>query len=189
MPVQYANSDNDWEHPVHMTKPNNAIHARTPQIDRDARNGLRPLCIALRLWGYEESEVQSWMSELPGLNGAITWTISRDRLARGADVVVHMVRPSRLAGNAFCWNSVGANRAVDRSVAECGTEMILFEGKAEHLPRHRAGHWAAAGALPPHAALARLGCLIAASSTYKSRMQATVRRNLLAMIAQQLDAA
>ena len=189
MPVQHANSDNDWEHPVHMTKPTNPIHAGTSPIDRDARNGRRPLCIALRLWGYEESEVQSWMSELPGLNGAITWRISRDRLARGADIVVHMVRPTRLTGDGFCWNSVGANRAVYRSEAECGTEMILFEGKAEHLPRHRAGHWAAAGTLQPHAALGRLGCLIAASSTYQPRMQAGVRRNLLGMIAQQLDAA
>jgi hypothetical protein len=100
-----------------------------------------------------------------------------------------MVRPSRLTGDGFCWNCVGANRAVFRSMAECGTEMILFEGKAEHLPRHRAGHWAAAGTLPPHAALGRLGCLIAASSTYKPRMQAAVRRNLLGIIAQQLDAA
>jgi hypothetical protein len=184
-----GHSDNDREFPIHMTKPTNTIRASATQTDRNAHGNGQTLCIALRLWGYEESEVQSWTRELPGLNGAITWKISSDRMARGADVVVHIVKPSRRASAAFCWNCAGANYAVSQSLAECGIEMILFEGNADQLPRKRAGHWAVAGTLSPQTALGRLGCLIAASSTRQPHMPAVVRRDLLCMITPQLDAA
>ncbi len=64
-----AHSDNDREFPIPMTKPTNTIRAGATQTDRNAHGNGQTLCIALRLWGYEESEVQSWTRELPGLNG------------------------------------------------------------------------------------------------------------------------
>jgi hypothetical protein len=172
-----------------MTKPTNTIRADATQTYRNSHGIGQTLCISLRLWGHEESEVESWMRELPRLNGAITWKISHDRLARGADVVVHLVNPSSRASAAFCWNCAGANYAVSQSLAECGIEMVLFEGSADQLPRKRAGHWAVAGALSPRAALGRLGSLIAASSTRQPHMPRVVRRDLLRMITPQLDAA
>jgi hypothetical protein len=171
-----------------MTKPTSTIRTGASQTDRDANGNGSMLCIALRLWGYEESALQSWIGELPALNSAITWRISRERTAHGADVVVHLVKPSRAGGAAFCWNCAGANYALAQSPASA-IEMVLFEGLADQLPSVRAGHWAAAGALSPQAALGRLGCLIAAASTLRSDRRAVVRRDLLRMITPQLDAA
>ncbi|HWT36089.1 MAG TPA: hypothetical protein VN289_07385 [Paraburkholderia sp.] len=171
-----------------MTKPTNPIHTKTTQPQRATRDSRQPLRIALRLWGFDESEVQSWMSGLPDVDGTIAWKISRVRRETDADIVVHLVKPARGADDAFCWHSIQANRAVLASYAAGRTEMILFAGSAEELLKRRSGHWALMGSLPPQAALAKLGRLIAASSTRPAGMHGVVRRDVLRMIAQQLDA-
>ncbi|MFL9993390.1 hypothetical protein PQR34_21765 [Paraburkholderia sediminicola] len=171
-----------------MTKPTSTIRTDATQTDRSVRGTGPTLCLALRLWGYEESEVQSWIEELHALHGAATWRISRERTAHGADLIVHLVKPSRTRDAAFCWNCAGANYALAQSPVGA-IEMVLFEGLADQLPSMRAGHWAAAGSLSPQAALGRLGHLVAAASTPRSDRRAVVRRNLLCMITRQLDAA
>jgi len=171
-----------------MAKPTSTSGIDATQTDRNVRGNGPTLCLALRLWGYEESGVQSWIDELHALHSAARWWISRERTAHGADLVVHLVKPSRVRGGAFCWNCAGANYALAQSPARA-IEMVLFEGPADQLPSVRAGHWAAAGALSPQTALARLGHLVAAASTFRSGRRAVVRRNLLCMIARQLDAA
>jgi hypothetical protein len=171
-----------------MAKPTSTIRTDATQTDRNIRGNGPTLRLALRLWGYEESEVQSWIDELHALHSAATWRISRERTAHGADLVVHLVKPSRTRGAAFCWNCAGANYALAQSPA-CAIEMVLFEGLADQLPSVRAGHWAAAGALLPQAALGRLSHLVVAASTLRSHRRAVVRRNLLCMITRQLDAA
>jgi hypothetical protein len=171
-----------------MTKQTSTSRKDATQTDRNGPGNGPTLSLALRLWGHEESEVQSWIDELHALRGAITWGISRGRTAPGADMVVHLVKPSRAQGAAFCWNCAGANYALAQSPASA-IGMILFEGLADQLPTVRSGHWAAAGALSPQAALGRLGCLIAATSAPRSDRRAVVRHDLLCMITPQLDAA
>jgi len=172
-----------------MSKPASTIHSHSARAFHNAQTQPEALCIALRPWGFEESELQSWTRELPDLDGAITWKVSRDGLARGADVVVHLVKPSSRTGVDFCWNCAGANYALSKSLAECGTEMVLFSGTTSQLPLSRSGLWTMAGRLSSQVALHRLGCLIAASSTRDPRGTLTVRSELIAMIAHQLDAA
>jgi hypothetical protein len=179
-------SDSDMEYCPHMIKPTSTIHT---QAFRNTRAHPRPLCVALRLWGFEESEVLSWIREWPDLGGAITWTIARDRVAHGAGVVVHLVKSSRRAAADFCWNCAGANYALAKSRAECGVEMVLFSGAVDQLPLSRSGHWATAGTLSPQIALHRLGCLIAAASMRDSRGAMRVRNDLITMITRQLDVA
>ncbi|SOE64571.1 hypothetical protein SAMN05446935_2490 [Burkholderia sp. YR290] len=166
-----------------MTTPTNTTRTNATDLYRAATENGQTVRVGLRLWGFDESEVQSWASELPDMDGAIAWKISRVRRETDADIVVHLVKPARRANDAFCWHSIQANRAVLASFAAGRTEMVLFTGREEELPKRRSGHWALAGALSPQVALARLGRLIAASST-----QGAVRRELLRMIAQLLDA-
>jgi hypothetical protein len=128
------------------------------------------------------------MGELPDLNGTIAWKISRVRRETDADIVVHLVKPARRADDAFCWHSIQANRAVLASYAAGRNEMVLFAGSTDELLKRRSGHWALSGKLSPQAALARLGRLIAASSTRPGGTDGVVRRDVLRMIAQQLDA-
>ncbi|SEJ91437.1 hypothetical protein [Paraburkholderia diazotrophica] len=173
---------------IPMTKPTNTIRRNTTHDHRDVRDNTQTLCIAMRLWGFDESEVQSWMSELPDLQGALSWKISRVRRETDADIVVHLVKPARRTNDEFCWHSIQANRAVLASFPANRTEMVLFTGNANELPSRRSGHWALTGTLSPHTALARLGRLVAASSTPHGAMHGPVRRDLLRMIAQQLDA-
>ncbi|EIM99269.1 hypothetical protein WQE_19974 [Paraburkholderia hospita] len=168
-----------------MTKPTNPIRTN---ISHTPRNNGRTLSIALRLWGFDELEVQSWMGELPDLNGTIAWKISRVRRETDADIVVHLVKPARRADDVFCWHSIQANRAVLASYAAGRYEMVLFTGSTDELLKRRSGHWAISGRLSPQAALARLGRLIAASSTRPEGTDGVVRRDVLRMIAQQLDA-
>jgi hypothetical protein len=188
MSLQDFDLRNYGEHSIPMIKPTNTIRTNITQTRRDARGNRKTLCVALRLWGFEEPEVQSWMRELPELNGALSWRISRVRHASGADVVVHLVKPARRAKDAFCWNCTNANFALSQSLAAGGTEMILFAGNAAQLPPERAGHWAAAGKLPPQAALVRLGWLIAVSLEHPTGTHVGLRFDLLRMITQQLDA-
>jgi hypothetical protein len=140
------------------------------------------------MWGFDEYEVKSRMSELPALNGLLSWEIAHSRYAEGADMVLHLVNPSRPAPGGFCWNCLGANRAMVRSLETSRTEMVLFAGAAGQLPRGRAGHWAAADRLPAWVALNTLALLIA-SSARLNEAHATVRRELLPLIARHLDAA
>lgn len=170
-----------------MIKPASMTHPHSTQAFHNAQTQPEALCIALRPWGFEESELQSWIRALPDEGGAIAWEISRDRLARSANVVVHLVKPSSRAVADFCWNCAGANYALSKSLAECGIEMVLFSGTANQLPMSRSGHWAMTGRLSPQVALRRLGCLITASSTRDPRGKFTVRRDLLALITRQLD--
>jgi hypothetical protein len=170
-----------------MAKPTNAIHANTADPQNTAGGGGQSLCIALRLWGFDESEAQSWISELSDLDGLIVWKISRFRRDTDADIVVHLVKPARRANDVFCWHSIQANRAVLASYAGGRNEMVLFAGDKDRLPTRRSGHWALTGKLSPQAALGRLGRLIAASSTQRESAQGPISRALLRMIAQQLD--
>lgn len=171
-----------------MTKPTNPNRASNSHTPNNAHGNGQTLRVALRLWGFDELEVQSWMGELPDLNGTIAWKISRVRRETDADIVVHLVKPARRANDAFCWHSIQANRAVLASYAAGRNEMVLFTGSADELPKRRSGHWALSGTLSPQAALARLGRLIAASSTHPAGQDRVVRRDVLRMIAQQLDA-
>jgi hypothetical protein len=146
------------------------------------------LPLALRLWGFDECEVQSWLSELPSVDGLLTWTIAHDSVAEGAAIVVHVVKPSPRADDAFCWNCVGANYAMTRALDEARAEVVLFAGDANQLPRRRAGFWAVAGKLPAHTALYAMGYLIGASAGVHHQGHFGVRGDLLAIIAQRLDA-
>ncbi|GJH02743.1 hypothetical protein [Paraburkholderia terrae] len=170
-----------------MTKSTNTIRTNT-KTHRDAPNSKPTLCVALRLWGFDESEVQSWMNVMPDLDGSIAWKISRVRLETDADVVVHMVKPARRAKDLDCWHCIQVNRVVSHTLATGGTAITLFMGNADELPRRRAGRWSVAGTLSAQAALGLLGRLIAASSARQKGGRATVRLDLLGMIAQQLDA-
>ena len=170
-----------------MTKPTNTIHANTTHPQNAACGDRQSLCVALRLWGFDDLEAQSWIGELPDLDGMIVWKIARFRPDADADIVVHLVKPAGRANDGFCWHSIQANRAVLASYAAGRIEMVLFAGNKDQLPGRRSGHWALTGRLSPQAALARLGRLIAASSTQRGAAQGPVSRELLRMIAQQLD--
>lgn len=171
-----------------MPFPSRSIHidnTLAPNLSRSNRHSLR---IALRLWGFDESAVKSRMSESPTLNGLLSWDIARSRDAEGVDMVLHLVNPSRPAPGSFCWNCLGANRAMVRSLETSRTEMVLFAGTADQLPRGRAGLWAAAGKLTMWDALHTLALLIA-SSAQLTAVHGAVRRELLPLIASHLDAA
>jgi hypothetical protein len=146
-----------------------------------------PLRIALRLWGIDEATAQFWLDDLPTLGGLVSWEIAVDRRATGADVVVHLVKPA--ANSEFCWNCVGANAALKRPASTYGMELALFAGDTIAMPVERAGHWVAAGAFSPFAALFRLTHLLAAVAVPQSPATVRVRGKLLAMISTQLDAA
>src|SRR5215469_10359796 len=99
-------------HASHMTKSTDSLsreHASSPSDEKNSRSTLH---IALRAWGFDEREVQSWLDGLPSLGGILTWTIARDRVAESAALVVHVVKPLPRAQDAFCWNCVGANHAM-----------------------------------------------------------------------------
>ncbi len=146
-----------------------------------------PLRIALRLWGIDEAAAQFWLDDLPTLNGLVSWDIAFDRRAKGADVVVHLVKPT--ANSEFCWNCVGANAALKRPASAYGMELALFAGDASAMPAERAGHWVAAGTFSPFAALFRLTHLLAAVAVPQPPARVAMRGKLLTMIATQLDVA
>jgi hypothetical protein len=161
---------------------NEPIHYAAPGNQHTLR-------IVLRLWGVDEPVVKSWISELPTCNGVLSWEVSNSCVADGAHIVVNMVKPSRHASGAFCWNCVGANRAMVRSVDMSHTEMTLFVGAADRLPSDRVGHWSAAGRLTPYAALHTLAFLIDASRARFPQAPAVVWRDLLGLVTVHLDAA
>lgn len=174
-----------------MTKPASDERVDLARRSRCPRNDSATLRIALRPWGFDACVVQSWINALPTLDRAIAWELATDRRAPGADIVVHVVRPAPAARGQFCWNGIGANYALRQSLAACGTELALLIGASEQMPAERVGHWVAAGALPPAAALARLGRLIAACAAPRPQPQPQppVRRALMRLISHDLDMA
>jgi hypothetical protein len=171
-----------------MTKPTDSLpreHATDPNTDHTTP---QPLHIALRPWGFDEHEVQAWLDSLPSLNNMLNWTLARDRAAESAALVVHVVKPSPRAQDTFCWNCVGANRAMVCALEGTRPEIVLFAGNATQLPHRRAGFWSIAGDMPAHTALHALAYMIGASAGKDADGQFAMRRNLLAIIAQHLDA-
>ncbi|WP_430231273.1 hypothetical protein [Paraburkholderia tropica] len=148
-----------------------------------------PLRIAIRLWGYDTSVAQTWIGSLPSLNGALAWTLALSPDSLDVDLVVHMVKPSPDVRGGFCWNCVGANRALVQMHSTTGKALALFAGQTRQLPAARSGLWIAAGKLPPRAALMRLAHLIGAVATLSPSGDATVRDHVLWMIGRELDVA
>ena len=172
-----------------MTKPTDSIHASATQPRFDRHENRQTLCIGLRLWGFDEREAQRWTTLLRQLDGSVAWTIVRDRSASGADIVVHLVKPSTQRRASFCWNALGASYAISNSLSACGTEIALFMGNEDELPEKRPGHWAVAGSLSPLSALGRLGRMLLACCARQPDEAPTVRHDLLGLIASRLDAA
>lgn len=163
--------------------PNTTRHEIRERINR------APLRIALRLWGYDASQAQTWIESLPTLDGSLAWALAVASDNRDADVVVHMVKPSCLVGSTFCWNCIGANRAIQRRLSVSGTALVLFAGHACQMPSARTGQWVVAGGLPPCAALSQLSHLIAAAAAPTSSGAKAVRSHLLEMMVRELDGA
>lgn len=158
-------------------------HEICERIDR------APLRIALRLWGYDASQAQTWIELLPTLDGSIAWALAVAPDNHDADVVVHMVKPSRPVGSTFCWNCIGANRAIARWPSASGTALVLFAGHAYQMPSARTGQWIVAGGLSPCAALSQLSHLITAAAAPTSSGAMAVRNHLLEMMVRELDGA
>jgi hypothetical protein len=171
-----------------MTNSTGSLRSERDSNPNGEYEGKQALPAALRLWGFDESEVRSWLSELPLLDGMLTWTIARDSIAEGAAIVVHLVKPSPRTEDAFCWNCVGANYAMTHALDGSRAEVVLFAGDATDLPRRRAGFWAVAGTLPALTALHVMAYLIGASAGVRREGHFGVRGDLLAIIAQRLDA-
>jgi len=120
-----------------------ALHAKTMRV-------------CLRLWGIDERAAAAWLADLPTLGGRISWEIARKPEAGPADLMIHLVKPSRPVSGAFCWNCVGANEAIRRGNASGTPQIALFSGKASRLPAFRSGCWISAGVRPMEHALGML---------------------------------
>lgn len=125
-----------------------------------ARRGSQPvradgaaLRIGLRLWGFVESEVNTWIPNLPTLDGLLSWEIARQRDGDGAGMIIHLVKSSPNELGSFCWNCVGANEAIRASANAARVEAALFSGDERRLPAVRSGLWAMAGTRPVETAL------------------------------------
>jgi len=160
-----------------------------PASNARAPHGRRPaLRVALRLWGIDERDAQSRLGGLRARHPQLDWRIARDSAAAGADIVVHVVKPMARRSDGFCWNCIGANRALTRSLERARTEIALFAGDARELPQRRAGLWAVAGTRDSCTALDALARALHASATRGPDGRTTVRHDLLALIATRLDA-
>ncbi|WP_124663335.1 hypothetical protein [Burkholderia sp. Bp8998] len=148
----------------------------------------RALRVALRLWGIDERDAQTWLAGLRSRHPQLAWKIARDRAAAGADIVVHVVKPATRQSDGFCWNCTGANGALTRPLDRTRTEIALFAGDARALPHRRAGLWAVAGTLDTRTALDAVARSLQASAAYGPDGRITVRQDLLAWIATRLDA-
>ncbi|CAB3696244.1 hypothetical protein LMG27174_03436 [Paraburkholderia rhynchosiae] len=109
------------------------------------RTDALPLRIGLRLWGFDEYEVRGWGENLPTLGGRISWEIMHDCDADGVGAVIHLVRSSAQTLASFCWNCVGANRAIRLAQGAAVLHVAVFSGDARRLPTPRYGLWAIAG--------------------------------------------
>jgi hypothetical protein len=146
-----------------------------------------PMRVAIRLWGYDAALAEAWIESFPSVNGTLACTLALTASHPDADLVLHMVKPSGNLRSGFCWNCVGANRALAHAHSAQRNVLALFEGHATQLPVVRNGLWIATGALPPHIALFRLAPLIAAATGQSALGTVTLRTDLLAMIARELD--
>lgn len=146
-----------------------------------------PMHIAVRLWGYDASLAEAWVESFPTVNGTLACTLALAASHPDADLVVQMVKPSDTVRSGFCWNCVGANRALAHAHSAQRNVLALFEGHATQLPAMRNGLWIATGALPPQIALFRLAPLIAAAAGRNTSGTVTLRTDLLGMIARELD--
>ncbi|MFL9911376.1 hypothetical protein [Paraburkholderia sp. RL17-337-BIB-A] len=129
------------------------IHARS--ADSVTPTPTPPVRVALRLWGYEPAVVERWTKALPDAGGRLSWEVAVDRDANGADVVIHLVNPSRGVAP-FCWNCAGANHAMRLSSGAGRTEIALLAGHFHQVDMPRAGHWVASKGLPMKTALYKL---------------------------------
>ncbi|WP_310629955.1 MULTISPECIES: hypothetical protein [unclassified Paraburkholderia] len=177
-----------------MMKPSHTGGRRANQREAARPDPARPIAhsplhIAIRLWGYDSALAQTWLESLPTLNGLLTWSIALAPDSPGAQMVVHMIKPSRMPGATFCWNCMGANRAIARMDPADGLAIALFAGHAQTLPIGRDGLWMTSGALPPRAALFRLAHLIGAAAMPTSTGAFALRYHVLEMIGGEIDAA
>ncbi|WP_412526837.1 hypothetical protein [Burkholderia lata] len=173
-----------------MTKQSHEYnHLDTTRHEIRERINRVPLRIALRLWGYDASQVQTWIESLPTLDGSLAWALAVAPDHHDAAVVVHLVKPSSPVGSKFCWNCIGANRAIERRLSMSGTALVLFAGHAHQMPSARTGQWIVAGGLPPWAALSQLSHLIVAAAAPTPSGARAVRSHLLEMMVRELDGA
>jgi len=100
--------------------------------------------IGLRLWGFDETQVRSWSARLPTLGGRLSWEIAHDSGGDGASMLIHLVKSSSETFGPFCWNCVGANRAILRAQGQSAMHVAVFSGDSRRLPALRHGLWAMA---------------------------------------------
>lgn len=170
-----------------MTKQSHLFGIGATPHEPGERGATAPLRVAIRLWGYDASLAQAWIESLPSLSGSLAWTLALAKNSPETDFVLHMVKPSRDALTGFCWNCVGANRALAQAQQVNGNALALFAGHANQMPHSRSGLWIAAGSLPPRAALFRLAHLLAATTALTASGAPTVRNHMLGMIAREVD--
>lgn len=150
-------------------------------LDSTARHDIRPMRadgagfrIGLRLWGFVESEIGTWIPGLPTLDGSLCWEIARQRDGDGADMIIHLVKSSSNALGSFCWNCVGANEAIRAAASTSRIEAALFSGDERRVPAARSGLWTMAGARPAHAALHTLAHAVIVPQLMRERARAKV---------------
>jgi hypothetical protein len=97
--------------------------------------------VGLRLWGFYDFEVEGWLQGLPSSAAKASWEVVRNREGKELDMVLHLVRSTSASCGPFCWNCVGANRAMQRSIGSSTTHLALFFGDVRRLPVHRSGLW------------------------------------------------
>ncbi len=107
-----------------------------------------PLLVGLRLWGFDRPKVRRWGENLPTLGGRLAWEIMHDPDDDAVDVVIHLVRSSATALGSFCWNCVGANRAMHDARHGRVLNVAIFSGDARRLPAQLNGLWVMAGQRP-----------------------------------------
>lgn len=136
---------------IYPTTRRSSFNASDAEV-RNRRNRIytnaSPLLIGLRLWGFERLEVRHWGENLPTLGGRLAWEIMRDPDNDAVDVVIHLVRSSATALGSFCWNCVGANRAMHGARHGAVLNVAIFSGDARRLPAQLNGLWVMAGKRP-----------------------------------------
>lgn len=145
--MEYYNSQSPDVHPV---------QARRFSPGDLHRAGGAPLRIGLRLWGFEDRQVESWFDDLRDLDGRLRWELVRQRDGAGADLVIHLVKSSSALLSSFCWNCAGADHTMRQSQGKSPVHIAIFAGDANRLPAERAGLWVFAGNRSPKAALQEL---------------------------------
>ena len=112
-----------------------------------------PMRVGLRLWGFYDFEVEGWLRDLPDFGGGAAWEIARHRDGAALDMVIHLVRATSVSCGPFCWNCVGADRAMQRSIGSPTTHIALFFGDVRRLPAQRSGLWMLLGGCSERMAL------------------------------------